>query len=251
MPSRKLALVLALGAAIAVFFVFDLGQYLNLQTLKAQQAAIAEFHAANPLLSVALYFVIYVLSTALSLPGAVFLTLAGGAVFGLWWGTLIVSFASTVGATLAFLISRFLLRDWVAARFGQRLAAIDEGVRREGAFYLFTLRLVPVFPFFLINLLLGLTAMKARTFYWVSQLGMLAGTVVYVNAGTQLGKLESLSGILSPGLLGSFVLLGVFPADRPPDRRTGAQPAGFTPDGRSRRASTATSSSSAAAAPGW
>jgi pyruvate/2-oxoglutarate dehydrogenase complex dihydrolipoamide dehydrogenase (E3) component/membrane protein DedA with SNARE-associated domain len=139
------------------------------------------------------------------------LTLAGGAVFGVLWGTLIVSFASTIGATLAFLMSRFLLRDWVEKRFGQRLAAIDQGVRREGALYLFTLRLVPVFPFFLVNLLLGLTGMKARTFYWVSQIGMFAGTVVYVNAGTQLGKLESLSGILSPGLLGSFVLLGIFP----------------------------------------
>jgi len=211
MQFRKLALVLTAGAAIAAFFAFDLGQYLNLQTLKEQQAAIKSFQTDNPLLSVAVYFVIYVLTTALSLPGAALLTLAGGAVFGLLWGTLIISFASTIGATLAFLMSRFLLRDWVTRRFGQRLTAIDEGIRREGALYLFTLRLVPVFPFFLINLLLGLTGMKARTFYWVSQIGMLAGTVVYVNAGTQLGKLESLSGILSPGLLGSFVLLGIFP----------------------------------------
>ena len=211
MQFRRLALVLTVGLAIAAFFAFDLGQYLNLQTLKTQQAAIQSFHANSPLLSVAAYFVIYVVTTALSLPGAVLLTLAGGAVFGLLWGTVIISFASTIGATLAFLMSRFLLRDWVAKRFGQRLTAIDEGVRREGAFYLFTLRLVPVFPFFLINLLLGLTTMKARTFYWVSQVGMLAGTIVYVNAGTQLGKLDSLSGILSPGLLGSFVLLGIFP----------------------------------------
>jgi pyruvate/2-oxoglutarate dehydrogenase complex dihydrolipoamide dehydrogenase (E3) component/uncharacterized membrane protein YdjX (TVP38/TMEM64 family) len=152
-----------------------------------------------------------VVVTALSLPGAALMTLAGGAVFGLWWGTLLVSFASSIGATLAFLVSRFLLRDWVAARFGQRLAAVDAGVQREGAFYLFTLRLVPLFPFFVINLLLGLTAMKARTFYWVSQLGMLAGTVVYVNAGTQLAKIESVAGIVSPGLLLSFALLGVFP----------------------------------------
>ena len=132
----------------------------------------------KPLLTVAIYFVVYVISTALSLPGATLLTLAGGAVFGLLWGLVIVSFASTLGATLAFLMARFLFRDWVQKRFGQRLATIDAGVRREGAFYLFTLRLVPVFPFFLINLLLGLTAMKARTFYWVSQLGMLAGTMV-------------------------------------------------------------------------
>ena len=211
MQFRKLALIVALGLAIAAFFAFDLGRYLNLQTLKDQQAAIRAFHADSPFLSSAAYFIVYVLATALSIPGAALLTLAGGAVFGLFWGTVIISFASTIGATLAFLMSRFLLRDWVAGRFGQRLAAIDEGVRREGALYLFTLRLVPVFPFFLINLLLGLTAMKARTFYWVSQLGMLAGTVVYVNAGTQLAKLDSLSGILSPGLLGSFALLGIFP----------------------------------------
>ncbi len=211
MQLRKLALILAAGGLIVAFFAFDLGRYLNLQTLKEQQAAIAAFYAEKPLLTVAIYFVVYVISTALSLPGATLLTLAGGAVFGLLWGLVIVSFASTLGATLAFLMARFLLRDWVESRFGQRLATIDAGIRREGAFYLFTLRLVPVFPFFLINLLFGLTAMKARTFYWVSQLGMLAGTVVYVNAGTQLGKLESLSGILSPGLLGSFVLLGVFP----------------------------------------
>jgi len=211
MRLKKLLLLVALILAVAGFFVFDLGQYFNLQTLKAQQSAIETFRAGQPVLAVAVYFSLYVLVTALSLPGAALLTLAGGAVFGLLWGTVIVSFASTLGATLAFLISRFLLRDWVAARFGQRLQAIDEGVRREGAFYLFTLRLVPVFPFFVINLLFGLTAMKASAFYWASQIGMLAGTVVYVNAGTQLAQLDSLSGILSPGLLGSFVLLGVFP----------------------------------------
>ena len=211
MQLRKLALALTVGLAVASFFLFDLGQYLNLQTLKGQQAAIEAFQANNPLSSIAIYFVVYVIATALSFPGAALLTLAGGAVFGLLWGTVIVSFASTIGATLAFLMSRFLLRDWVSQRFGQRLAAIDEGVKREGAFYLFTLRLVPVFPFFLVNLLFGLTAMKTRAYYFASQLGMLAGTVVYVNAGTQLAKLDSLSGILSPGLLGSFVLLGIFP----------------------------------------
>lgn len=211
MNHRKAALVLLLGLVIAAYFIFDLGQYLNLATLKARQAGIEEFRAEHPVFGIAVYFAIYIAVTALSLPGAALLTLAGGAIFGLLWGTLIVSFASTIGATAAFLISRFLLRDWVAERFGQRLAAIDQGVKREGSFYLFTLRLVPAFPFFLINLLLGLTAMPARTFYWVSQLGMLAGTVVYVNAGTQLARLESLSGILSPALLGSFVLLGMFP----------------------------------------
>ena len=211
MQMRKWLLVLALASVVGLYLALDLGQYLNLQTLKAQQQAIEAYRTNNPSLSVALYFFAYVIMAALSLPGAALLTLAGGAVFGLLWGVVIVSFASSIGATLAFLISRFLLRDWVQQRFGQRLQAIDEGVKREGAFYLFTLRLVPVFPFFLVNLLSGLTGMKARTFYWVSQLGMLAGTVVYVNAGTQLAKIDSLSGILSPGILGSFVLLGIFP----------------------------------------
>jgi pyruvate/2-oxoglutarate dehydrogenase complex dihydrolipoamide dehydrogenase (E3) component/uncharacterized membrane protein YdjX (TVP38/TMEM64 family) len=211
MQMRKWLLVLALASVVGLYLALDLGQYLNLQTLKAQQQAIEAYRTNDPGLSVALYFSAYVIMAALSLPGAALLTLAGGAVFGLLWGVVIVSFASSIGATLAFLISRFLLRDWVQQRFGQRLQAIDEGVKREGAFYLFTLRLVPVFPFFLVNLLSGLTGMKARTFYWVSQLGMLAGTVVYVNAGTQLAKIDSLSGILSPGLLGSFALLGVFP----------------------------------------
>ena len=211
MPIKKIALLLSLAVAVGLFFAFDLGQYLNLHTLKAQRQNIESFRAANPGMATLGYFVIYVLVTALSLPGATLLTLAGGAVFGLWWGLLIISFASTIGATLAFLIARYLLRDWVSQRFGQRLKTVDDGIAREGAFYLFTLRLVPLFPFFLINLLLGLTAMKARTFYWVSQVGMLAGTVVYVNAGTQLGKIDSLAGIVSPTLLGSFALLGIFP----------------------------------------
>jgi len=211
MKGKKLALLLVLFGLVATFFFFDLGQYFNLATLKTRQAEIAAFRDASPVLATAIYFVIYVVATALSLPGATLLTLAGGAVFGLWWGLLIVSFASTIGASLAFLIARFLLRDWVQARFGARLKAIDAGVQRDGAFYLFTLRLVPAFPFFLINLLMGLTAMKARTFFWVSQIGMLAGTIVYVNAGTQLGQLESLAGIVSPGLLASFALLGIFP----------------------------------------
>ena len=208
---RKLVIFALIGLAITLYFVFDLGQYFNLQTLKAQQVTIETYRSAHPGLAAAIYFVLYILITALSLPGAALMTLAGGAVFGLGWGTLLVSFASSAGATLAFLTARFLLRDWVSQRFGQRLQSVDEGIRREGAFYLFTLRLVPVFPFFLVNLLFGLTAMKARTFYWVSQLGMLAGTVVYVNAGTQLARIDSLSGIVSPALLGSFVLLGLFP----------------------------------------
>jgi pyruvate/2-oxoglutarate dehydrogenase complex dihydrolipoamide dehydrogenase (E3) component/uncharacterized membrane protein YdjX (TVP38/TMEM64 family) len=211
MRFRQIVLLLLLALAIGAFVALDLGRYLSFDQLKASQASFAQLHADQPFTVAAVYFLVYVLATALSIPGAVIITLAGGAIFGLWQGLLIVSFASTVGATLAFLASRFLLRDWVEARFGQRLADINAGVNREGGFYLFTLRLIPVVPFFLINLLMGLTRMKVWTYYWVSQIGMLAGTAVYVNAGTQLAQLESPQGILSPALLGSFVLLGVFP----------------------------------------
>ncbi|WP_339515301.1 FAD-dependent oxidoreductase [Pseudomonas sp. RL_15y_Pfl2_60] len=211
MNSRKILLMGVILALIASFFVFDLGQYLNLEALKAQQASLNAQVSAQPLLAAGIFFVIYVAVTALSLPGAALMTLLGGALFGLGEGFLLVSFASTMGASLAMLSSRFLLRDWVQKRFGKRLASIDQGVEREGAFYLFALRLVPLFPFFLINLAMGLTRLPVRTFWWVSQLGMLPGTLVYVNAGRELGQLESLSGILSPGLIGAFVLLGIFP----------------------------------------
>lgn len=211
MNLRKTLLLLALAGALALFWALDLGRYLSLEQLKASQAGFAELYQRHPWRVVGAYFGVYVLATALSLPGAALITLAGGALFGLFWGTVIVSFASSIGATLAFLASRFLLRDMVQARFGRRLAEIDRGLERDGAFYLFTLRLIPVVPFFLINLLMGLTRMKALTFYAVSQIGMLAGTLVYVNAGTQLGRLDSLQGILSPALIGSFVLLGFFP----------------------------------------
>ena len=211
MNPRKVLLLIALALAIGAFFVFDLGRFLSLDYLKQSQARFAELYANQPLQVAGAYFLIYVAATALSLPGAAIITLAGGAIFGLWWGTLIVSFASSIGATLAFLVSRFVLGSTVEAKFGKRLAEINRGVEKDGAFYLFTLRLIPVVPFFLINLLMGLTKMKALTFYWVSQIGMLAGTVVYVNAGTQLAQIESLKGILSPGLIGSFVLLGIFP----------------------------------------
>jgi len=211
MSAKKILLLAVIALAVIAYFQLGLGQYLSLDALKAQQQALAGRLVSDPWPLVGLYFFGYVAVTALSLPGALLMTLAGGAIFGLFWGSVIVSFASSIGATLAFLVSRFLLRDWVARRFGARLQAIDQGVLREGAFYLFTLRLVPVFPFFLINLLLGLTAMKARTFYWVSQLGMLAGTIVYVNAGTQLARIDSLAGIVSPSLLASFALLGLFP----------------------------------------
>lgn len=208
---KKLVLLLILIAAVGLYFAFDLDRLLTIEGLKSSRDALDALLAESWWLVAGGYFFVYVFVTAISLPGAAVMTLAGGALFGLLWGTVIVSFASTIGATLAFLVSRFLLRDGVQARFGDRLRAINEGVRREGAFYLFGLRLVPVFPFFLINLLMGLTPIPTRTFYWVSQLGMLAGTVVYVNAGTQLGRIDRLSGIVSPALLASFALLGVFP----------------------------------------
>jgi len=211
MKVSKNLLFVIIAVLIAAFFIFDLQQYLTLDALKLQQAGIESYRSAHPGMAVLIYGLIYIAVTGLSLPGATVLTLAGGAVFGLFWGTLIVSFASTIGATLAFLAARFLFRDAVKARFGARLQAIDAGVHRDGWLYLFTLRLVPVFPFFVINLAMGLTSISTKTFYWVSQVGMLAGTLVYVNAGTQLAQLQSLSGILSPGLLGSFALLGIFP----------------------------------------
>ena len=208
---KRLVLLGILAALIAVFFALDLGRFLTLETLKSSQAQFAAWYDARPGLMLSAYFLAYVAVTALSLPGAAVMTLAGGALFGLAVGTVLVSFASSIGATLAFLASRWLLRDWVQARFGDRLATINAGMANDGAFYLFTLRLVPAFPFFVINLLMGLTPIRTRTFYWVSQIGMLAGTLVYVNAGTQLARIDSLSGILSPGLIGSFALLGVFP----------------------------------------
>jgi pyruvate/2-oxoglutarate dehydrogenase complex dihydrolipoamide dehydrogenase (E3) component/uncharacterized membrane protein YdjX (TVP38/TMEM64 family) len=207
----KLLLIVLIAALIAAFIVFDLGQYFSLSYLKSQQAAIEELYRAKPLQTVAVFFLTYVAATGLSLPGATILTLAAGAIFGLLWGTVIVSFASSIGATLAFLVSRFLLRDTVQAKFGEKLKAIDAGIDKDGSFYLFTLRLVPAFPFFVINLVMALTSIKTRTFYWVSQLGMLAGTIVYVNAGTQIAQIESAAGILSPALIASFTLLGIFP----------------------------------------
>jgi pyruvate/2-oxoglutarate dehydrogenase complex dihydrolipoamide dehydrogenase (E3) component/uncharacterized membrane protein YdjX (TVP38/TMEM64 family) len=208
---KKIGLLVLIVTLAAGFFYFDLNQLLTLQGLKSGLVEFEAWRRDSPILVGGAFLLLYVIVTALSLPGAVIMTLAAGALFGLLWGTLIVSFASSIGATLAFLVSRYLLQDMVQSRFGDRLKAFNEGIARDGAFYLFTLRLVPIFPFFLINLLMGLTAIRALTFYWVSQVGMFAGTLVYVNAGTQLGQLERLSGILSPSLLLSFVLLGVFP----------------------------------------
>jgi dihydrolipoamide dehydrogenase len=207
----RLIIVTVVIVLIAAFFIFDLGRFLTLDYLKSQQQAFQDYYAAHRLTTLAGYFLIYVLVTALSLPGAAVMTLAGGALFGFWEALVVVSFASSIGATLAFLVSRFLLRDWVQAKFGDKLKAINAGVEREGSFYLFSLRLVPLFPFFVINLVMGLTPMRTTAFYWVSQVGMLAGTAVYVNAGTQLGGITSLGGILKPGIIFSFVLLGLFP----------------------------------------
>jgi pyruvate/2-oxoglutarate dehydrogenase complex dihydrolipoamide dehydrogenase (E3) component/uncharacterized membrane protein YdjX (TVP38/TMEM64 family) len=204
--------VAVVAAAIALAFAFDLDRLLTLEALKARRDALQALVDARPVASAAAFFTVYVVAAALSLPGAATaLTLLGGALFGLGWGVVLVSFASSVGATLAFLAARFLLREPVRARFGARLAAIDEGVRRDGAFYLFSLRLIPLFPFFLVNLAMGLTPIATRTYYVASQLGMLAATVVYVNAGTELARIDSVRGLLSPGLIASFVLLGLLP----------------------------------------
>jgi pyruvate/2-oxoglutarate dehydrogenase complex dihydrolipoamide dehydrogenase (E3) component/uncharacterized membrane protein YdjX (TVP38/TMEM64 family) len=211
MSRRRLLVAALLAALIAVFFAFDLGQYFNLEFFRGKQAAIEEFRRANPFAASFIFFGIYVAVTSLSLPFAAVMSLAIGAVFGLLWGTLIVSFASSIGATLAFLSSRFLFREVVRNRFGGRLRAIDAGLEKEGAFYLFALRLVPAFPYIVVNLVMGVTSIRIWTFYWVSQIGMLPATIVYVNAGTQLATIKSISGILSPALIGSLMLLGIFP----------------------------------------
>lgn len=211
MSIKKIVVIAVIAAAIAAWFYFDLGSYLQLETLKQSMGELRAWYADNPLLAGLLYFALYVGVTALSVPGAAIMTLAGGALFGFWYALFLVSFASSIGATLAFLVSRLLLRDWVQEKFGRQLRAFNAGFEKDGAFYLFSLRLVPIFPFFVINLLMGLLPIKAWRYYWVSQLGMLPATAAYVNAGTQLGELESASGIISPGLLLSFVLLAVFP----------------------------------------
>jgi len=209
--SKKIIVVFVLASCLWAFFHFNLGQYLSLEYLKGQQANFSAFYKENTLLAIGAYTGIYILSAALSLPGAALLTLLGGALFGLVTGTILVSFASTIGATLAFLVSRLLLRDLVQAKFGHFLKSFNDGIKKDGTFYLFTLRLIPAIPFFVINLVMGLTPMKTIPFFFVSQIGMLAGTIVFVNAGTQLAQIESLSGILSPKIIFSFVLLGIFP----------------------------------------
>jgi pyruvate/2-oxoglutarate dehydrogenase complex dihydrolipoamide dehydrogenase (E3) component/uncharacterized membrane protein YdjX (TVP38/TMEM64 family) len=211
MSRSRLILVAAVAAAIILFFATGAHRHLSFENVKAQQAALQSLYQAHPWQTALGFFAAYVAVAGLSLPGAALMTLVAGAIFGLLWGTLIVSFASALGATLAFLVSRFVLRDWVQARFRRQLQGINDGVEKEGAFYLFTLRLIPAVPFFVINLALGLTPMRTWTFYWVSQLGMLAGTLVYVNAGTRLAEITSPRDVLSPGLIGAFLLLGLFP----------------------------------------
>ncbi len=208
---KKIVLLAVIIAVIAIFRLFDLGQYLTLSYVKESQAGFMALYEEHKIVVISLYMAIYIVVTALSLPGATVLTLAGGGIFGLLAGFVIVSFASTTGAAIACVVSRYLLSGWVQNKFSDKLRAINEGVEKEGAFYLFTMRLIPAFPFFVINLVMGLTKMPIFTFYWVSQLGMIPGTIVYVNAGKELSKIESLSGILSPGLIISFALLGLFP----------------------------------------
>ncbi|PQJ45634.1 TVP38/TMEM64 family protein [Vibrio campbellii] len=208
--NKKLILGLILVATI-LFLGVNFGQYLTLENAKAQQEALNSFIDQNFIYAAATYFFAYIAITAFSIPGAAVVTLLGAALFGFWTSLLLVSFASTIGATIAFLSSRYLLREWVQSKFGSKLSAINQGVEKDGAFYLFSLRLIPVFPFFLINLLMGLTPMTIARFYLTSQIGMLPGTAVYLNAGTQLATIDSLSGIVSPTVLASFALLGLFP----------------------------------------
>lgn len=211
MKLKKIAIVIVLAGLIVAVKVFGIDQYLTLSYLKGSLDSLRSLYANHSLMVITVYFVIYVLTTSLSLPGASPLGIAGGALFGFWTATIVVSFASTIGATLACLVSRFLLRDWIQNKFGDRVKKVNEGVEREGSFYLFTLRLIPVFPFWLINLAMGLTKMSLVKFYWVSQIGMLPGTMVFVNAGKELAKIDSVKGIFSPGLIISFVLIGLFP----------------------------------------
>jgi pyruvate/2-oxoglutarate dehydrogenase complex dihydrolipoamide dehydrogenase (E3) component/uncharacterized membrane protein YdjX (TVP38/TMEM64 family) len=211
MSKARIIVVVALIAAVVAYIQLDLGQYLTLAYMQSQLDTMRSFAADNLWLSAGIYLLLYVLITALSVPGAAVMTLLGGAVFGFGLGLLLVSFASSIGATLAFLVARLLLRDWVQNRFGSSLKAINAGIERDGAFYLFTLRMIPVFPFFLINLVMGLTPIKTFTFYWISQVGMLLGTAVYVNAGVELGQLSSLSGLLNTSLILSFALLAMLP----------------------------------------
>jgi uncharacterized membrane protein YdjX (TVP38/TMEM64 family) len=211
MKLKKIVVLIVIAAIILAVKVFHLDQYLTLSSLKGSLDQLKALYENHRLMVIAGYFVVYVLTTSLSIPGAAPLGIAGGALFGFWTATLVVSFASSIGATLACFVSRFLLRDWIQNRFSEKIAKVNEGIDKEGAFYLFTLRLIPIFPFWMINLVMGLTKMSLLKFYWVSQIGMLPGTMVFVNAGKELAKIDSIKGILSPSLIISFALIGVFP----------------------------------------
>jgi len=207
----KVILVFLIIALICCFFIFDLDSYFNLEYIKSAKAEIDAYYLAHPFASAVIFFVTYIVITGLSLPGAGIMSLIAGAIFSVIWGTIIVSFASVIGATVAFLFSRYVFRSAIQKKFARQLAPINAGIEREGGLYLFTLRLIPVFPFFLINLLMGLTHIKTFTFFWVSQLGMLPATIVLVNAGTQLNQIRSLEDVVTFKLLGSLALLGIVP----------------------------------------
>lgn len=208
---KKALLLVCIAAIVVAFFQLDIKSYLTLDALKQNHELLTTYVAENKMIAILIYIFSYIIFTAINLPGAIFFTLAGGALFGLALGTLLVSFSASIGSTMAFLIARYLLRNRLQSMVGHRLDEINQGIEREGAYYLFTLRLIPLFPFFLINIAMAMTTIRAWTFYWVSQIGMLAGTFVYVNAGTQLASLQSVSDILSFNIVLSFALLGLFP----------------------------------------
>jgi len=209
--TKKLAVIGVIVVIVVLFFVLDLQQYMNLAYIKESRENFQALLAQHPVLVTGAFFIVYIVVTALSLPGAAVMTLAGGALFGFWTGLVIVSFASSIGATLACAVARYLFRDWTKQKMGAWYDKINAGIKKEGAFYLFTLRLIPAVPFFAINLGMALTEMRLWTFYWVSQVGMLAGTAVFINAGNQLGQISKMGDILSPSLIISFVILGIFP----------------------------------------
>ena len=211
MSNKKIILICILFVLIATFFIFDLNQYFNLELFKSKRAVIDAYYENSPVLTGSIFFFIYVTLTSLSLPAAGIMTLIGGAIFGLIWGTILVSFAASIGATFAFLACRYLFRDTIQNRFENKLKPFNEGIRKDGALYLFTLRLVPIFPFFVINAVMGLTPIRTVTFFIVSQIGMIPATMVFVNAGKQIAKIEEVGDILSPELIASFILLGLFP----------------------------------------
>ena len=211
MSKTKLIVLIIAIVGIGAFLLFGPRHYLSLEFMQSQLGKINEYREANPLTSVLLFAAVYITATAASIPGALVLTLLGGAIFGFWLGSLVVVISATIGATIAFLLARYLFDDFVQQKFGDKLKPIRDNFRKEGAMYLFSMRLVPVFPFFAINLLMGLTSIKTSTYAIASLIGMAPGTMVFINAGTQLAKLESLKGLLSPAIIASFVLLAVFP----------------------------------------